>query len=71
MNLLYSVAFISVILCWDPVKGCPDSIGWIPAGDSCYRTSPEIMNWYESQQVIDPCFRILGYFTPLFENNVF
>ena len=29
---------------------CPNELGWIQAGDSCYLVSQKPMNWYESQE---------------------
>ena len=42
---------ICVFLMATVILGCPDDIGWIPAGGSCYRVSNDHMNWFEAQIV--------------------
>jgi len=64
-NKVVEIMRSTIILChifsfinFTIVIGCPDGIGWIPAGESCYRISTEAMNWFESQQY---CAEIGGY----------
>ena len=47
----FSIIFSAILLMAKGISGCPDEVGWIPAGDSCYRTSTGHLNWYESQEV--------------------
>merc|ERR1712110_580794 len=53
-----SLFFLTLAFLNKDVLGCPDIIGWIPAGESCYRTSPEPMNWFKAQQY---CAENQGY----------
>ena len=45
-SLVLFLSFICSIYC-----ACPDEIGWIPTGESCYLISVEAMDWYTAQQV--------------------
>jgi len=38
--------------------GCPEGIGWIPAGESCYLVSTDQMNWFQAQMY---CAQRNGY----------
>jgi len=49
MNCKLILSLVSTILLPSSVICCPDEIGWIPAGESCYRVSNDHMNWFEAQ----------------------
>ncbi len=45
VSLLAIVAMLSV----SGALSCDD--GWIGMGDSCYKTSPDPMNWFQAEEV--------------------
>jgi len=40
--------FSSIFIC--SIYSCPDIIGWLPAGESCYLISQDSMNWFAAQE---------------------
>ena len=54
MNL---ILLLLAIVC-TKVNACPNEVGWIAAGDSCYLVSPEKLSWYGAQEF---CFQHNGY----------
>merc|ERR1711936_702603 len=47
MKLLCVLIFIHILS--NGTLGCPEGIGWVPAGESCYLVSSGKMNWFEAQ----------------------
>ena len=51
--MIFYSAFIIISSCFIQhiSASCPEELGWILAGDSCYLVSLEAMDWYSAQEV--------------------
>ncbi len=51
IKVAFAVLFLSLTMFLLPVTcACPE--GWITSGDSCYKTSPDALTWYQAEEVI-------------------
>ncbi len=45
------IKYLVVLLFLEIATSCPDL--WIQLNDNCYKVSPNPMNWYSAQEVVD------------------